>query len=290
MADAGITDLLTQLSAGDRSAADRLLPLVYGELRRLARRQLRGERPGGTLDTTALVHEAYLRLGLARVAWSDRAHFFAVAARAMRRVLVDHARSRRAGKRGDGLGLLPLDETVAAPERRLDDLLAIDEALAQLERIDARQVRVVECHVFAGMSLEETAAALEVSPATVSRDWALARAWLNRQLTAPPGSEPAGGARGDDAAGRPAPAGSAPGREMRSGWAPARDSRVGDAWARGSRSPDSAHRNARDGSEESARDVPGGETPAGETPGSRAPAGGVPGRAGGCAGGRTEPS
>jgi RNA polymerase sigma factor (TIGR02999 family) len=177
-----VTELLRQLSTGRPGAADDLLPVVYGELRRLAHRQLTAERAGHTLNTTALVHEAYLRLGLDRISWHDRAHFFAVAARAMRRVLIDYAEARRAAKRGGGAAHVTLDETVPAPQHRIDDLLAIDEALNRLEQVDARQVMVVECHVFAGMSLEDTAVALGVSPATVSRDWALARAWLNRAL------------------------------------------------------------------------------------------------------------
>jgi RNA polymerase sigma factor (TIGR02999 family) len=182
LADATVTELLRQLSMGQQSAEDKLLPLVYSELKRMAHRQLKSERPGHTLNTTALVHEAYLRLGLERISWQDRAHFFAVAARAMRRVLIDYAEARRAEKRSGGAAHVALDETVAAPERRVDDLLALDEALNRLAQKDPRQVSVVECHVFAGMSLEDTATALGISPATVSRDWALARAWLNRAL------------------------------------------------------------------------------------------------------------
>jgi RNA polymerase sigma factor (TIGR02999 family) len=182
VAESMVTELLRQLSTGRPGAADDLLPVVYGELRRLAHRQLTAERAGHTLNTTALVHEAYLRLGLDRISWHDRAHFFAVAARAMRRVLIDYAEARRAAKRGGGAAHVTLDETVAGPQHRIDDLLAINEALNRLEQVDARQVMVVECHVFAGMSLEDTAVALGVSPATVSRDWALARAWLNRAL------------------------------------------------------------------------------------------------------------
>jgi RNA polymerase sigma factor (TIGR02999 family) len=184
LAESTVTELLQQLSMGRRGAADDLLPLVYRELRRMAHRRLESERAGHTLNTTALVHEAYLRLGLDRIPWKDRVHFFAVAARAMRRVLVDHAEARRAEKRGGGAATVTLDDTIAAPEHRIDDLLAIDEALNRLEQLDPRHVRVVECHVFAGMSLDDTAAALDVSPATVSRDWALARAFLNRTLGA----------------------------------------------------------------------------------------------------------
>jgi RNA polymerase sigma factor (TIGR02999 family) len=176
---------------GRTGAADHLLSIVYGDLRRIAHRQLKGERAGHTLSTTALVHEAYLRLGLDHISWQDRAHFFAIAARAMRRVLIDYAEARHAEKRGAGAAHITLDDTVAAPERRIDDLLAIDEAMNRLEQLDPRQVTVVECHVFAGMTLDDTAAVLGVSPATVSRDWALARAWLNRELNPAerPGSE-----------------------------------------------------------------------------------------------------
>jgi RNA polymerase sigma factor (TIGR02999 family) len=183
MTDVSVTQLLQQLSAGERDAADVLLPRVYTELKAIAHRQLRGERLGHTLNATALVHEAYLRLGLTSIPWQDRAHFFAVAARAMRRVLIDYADARRAQKRGGDAQQIELDDGVAAaPERQLDDLLALDEALTRLEAIDPRQAQIVECHVFAGMSLGDTAAALDISAATVSRDWAMARAWLNRTM------------------------------------------------------------------------------------------------------------
>jgi RNA polymerase sigma factor (TIGR02999 family) len=182
LAESTVTELLQQLSRGREGAADDLLPIVYSDLRRMAHRQLNAERRGHTLNTTALVHEAYLRLGLSQIPWQDRVHFFAVAARAMRRVLIDYAEVRRAEKRGGGALHTTLDDTIAAPERHIDDLLAIDQALNRLALVDPRQVTVVECHVFAGMSLDDTAAILAVSPATVSRDWALARAWLNRAL------------------------------------------------------------------------------------------------------------
>lgn len=177
-----VTLLLRQLVSGREEAADDLLPIVYGELKRMARRYVRSERPHATLNATALVHEAYLRLGLDRIDWQDRAHFFAVAGRAMRRVLVDAAEARRAQKRGGGAAHVTLDEAVAAPGPQLDDWIALDEALCRLEQLDPRQVRVVECHVLAGLSLDETAKVLAVSPATVSRDWTFARAWLNRTL------------------------------------------------------------------------------------------------------------
>jgi RNA polymerase sigma factor (TIGR02999 family) len=181
--DVAVTQLLQQLSAGDREAGDLLLPQVYRELKAIAHRQLRQERPGHTLDTTALVHEAYLRFGLEQISWQNRTHFFAVAARAMRRVLIDYAEARRAQKRGGDVVHVEFDDQgVAGREPQLADLLALDEALTRLELIDARQARIVECHVFAGMSLEDTAAALGISAATVSRDWTMARAWLNRTL------------------------------------------------------------------------------------------------------------
>jgi len=187
LADTTVTNLLKRVSAGEQGAADELLPLVYHELKRVAHHQLRDERRGHTLNTTDLVHEAYLRLGLQQIVWQGRVHFFAVAARAMRRVLIDHASARAADKRGGGADHVSVDDAIAAPERRLEELLALDEALNRLEQLEPRQARVVECHVFAGMSLEDTAAALDISPATVSRDWTVARAWLNRALN-PTGS------------------------------------------------------------------------------------------------------
>lgn len=159
------------------------MPVVYDELRRIAHGQLRGERTGHTLTTTALVHETYLRLvKIEQVDWRDRAHFFAVGARVMRRVLIDYARARKREKRGGALVQVPLSETLDAVVQEPDDLLALEEALTRLETLNQRQGRVVECRCFAGMSVEETAAALGTSPATVKRDWAFARAWLNREL------------------------------------------------------------------------------------------------------------
>jgi RNA polymerase sigma factor (TIGR02999 family) len=185
-----VTDLLGELRRGNRAALDELVPIVYDELRGIASRQLVGERAGHTLQTTALVHEAFLKLvGLDRIDWQGRAHFFAVAARLMRQILVDYAERRGAQKRGGGLVRVPLDEgtlTVApggaSEGAHLDSLVSLDAALRRLETTDARQGRVVECRFFAGMSVEETAEALEVSPGTVKRDWRLARAWLNREL------------------------------------------------------------------------------------------------------------
>lgn len=178
-----VTKLLAAASAGDRRALDRVVPLVYDELRRVAHRQLAGERDGHTLDTGALVHEAYLKVaGLERLQWRDRAHFFAVAAGAMRRILIDYATRRRAAKRGGGARPMSLDRISVVVEERAEDLVALDEALERLRELDERQSRVVECRFFAGMGIDETAAALDVSPATVKRDWTMARAWLNREL------------------------------------------------------------------------------------------------------------
>jgi RNA polymerase sigma-70 factor, ECF subfamily len=163
---------------------DEFFPAVYDELRRIAARQLRAERAGHTLSTTALVHEAWLELSkLDRLRWNGRAHFLAVAAQAMRRVLIDYAVARRAQKRGSGQPLEPLvHDAMAIVSGRTDDLLALDEALERLMRLDERQGRIVECRFYGGLNIEETAEALGISPATVKRDWALARAWLNREL------------------------------------------------------------------------------------------------------------
>jgi RNA polymerase sigma factor (TIGR02999 family) len=177
-----VTQLLTEWTAGNVAARDRLIPLVYDELREIAGRWLRRERMGHTLQPTALVHEAYLRLvDQRRVRWRDRAHFFAVAATTMRRVLVDHARRRGAAKRGGGALTIPLDDSVlgtaVAP-----DILDLDQALDALGALDPRQVRVVELRVFAGLTVEETAEVLQLSPSTIKNDWSLAKAWLYREL------------------------------------------------------------------------------------------------------------
>jgi RNA polymerase sigma factor (TIGR02999 family) len=178
-----ITQLLRELSEGRRDAFDRLMPMVYDELRRLAHQQLRGERTGHTLNTTALVHEAYLRLlTVEQMQWVNRAHFFGAAARAMRRVLIDYARARGREKRGGDAIRVSLAEAIderTAPE---EDLLDVDAALSRLEAMSERQCRVVECRCFGGLSVEETAVAVGVSVATVKRDWSFARAWLNREL------------------------------------------------------------------------------------------------------------
>jgi RNA polymerase sigma-70 factor, ECF subfamily len=163
-----------------------LFPLVYDELRRIAARAMRGERPDHTLCTTALVNEAWLELSkLTRIQWQNRSHFLAIAAQAMRRVLVDHAVARRRLKRGGGQPLQPLDtDAMAVVVEQSDDMLALDDALRRLGVMNERHARIVECRFFGGMSVEETAEALGISPATVKRDWALARAWLNRELHA----------------------------------------------------------------------------------------------------------
>ena len=188
---ADVTGLLRAHAAGDPDALGRLLPRVYDELRRIARSRLRHERADHTLSTSEVVHEAFLELvPPGRVAWQSRAHFYAVASRAMRNVLVDYAMRRGTAKRGAGARALPLDdplaEQVAAAERPLDDLLALNDALARLEAVDPRKARVVECRFFGGLSLDETAEALGSSAATVSRDWAFARAWLHRELAGVP--------------------------------------------------------------------------------------------------------
>jgi RNA polymerase sigma factor (TIGR02999 family) len=186
--DLTVTGLLHEASRGDREALDRLVPRVYETLRGLAHRELRRERPGHTLSATALAHEAYIKLiGLERIEWRDRSHFFAMAARSMRRILVDYAVSRKAQKRGGGavpVSLMNDDMPALANESRLEELLAVDEALTRLEAAAPVVVRIVECRVFAGMTIDETAAVLELSPATVKRHWTTARAWLNRELSA----------------------------------------------------------------------------------------------------------
>ncbi len=180
-----ITQLLTEWRDGDKTALDRLIPLVYEELRRLAHHYLRRERPGYTLQTSALVNEAYLRLVDHKgMRWQNRAHFYAVAAQAMRRILVDHARSRDAAKRGGGANLIGLDEAATAAQMQAANLLALDEALNQLALIDKRKSRIVELRYFGGMSVEETAEVIGVSPVTVMREWSSAKAWLLRAISA----------------------------------------------------------------------------------------------------------
>lgn len=182
-AQGDITLLLHEFSGGDPEALGRLMPRVYDELRSIARAHMANERPGHTLNATAVVHEAYLRLAeLETMTWQDRNHFFAVASRAMRRVLVNHAVARNTLKRGGRTPKTELTDNLGFHQRDLDGILALHEALDQLRQLEPRQVRVVECRFFGGMSVEETAAGLGLSPATVKRDWAVARAWLNHEL------------------------------------------------------------------------------------------------------------
>jgi RNA polymerase sigma factor (TIGR02999 family) len=183
-APGAVTRLIEQARGGDTLALEQLVPLVYGELRRLAARYVRHERPGHSLQATALVHEAYLRLLKDDdLSFENRAHFLGIAARSMRQILVEHARARDAAKRGGERRRITLDEAVAAGQPLDVDLLAVDEALERLARRDAQHARIVELRFFGGLTNEETAEALGVSPATVKRAWAVARAWLFRELT-----------------------------------------------------------------------------------------------------------
>ena len=178
-----VTRLLIAWGNGDQGALDELLPLVYQELHRLAHRHLGRERGGHTLQTTALVHEAYLRLIDQKEAqWQNRAHFFAVAATLMRRILVDHARARQYQKRGGGAQQVTFDEALEVSDERAAEVVALDEALTALAEFDERKSRLVELRFFGGLSIEETAEVLQVSPGTVMRDWTLAKTWLQRQI------------------------------------------------------------------------------------------------------------
>ena len=185
MADLSVTECLDRLRAGDTAALDRLLPLVYDQLRTLARAQLRREDTGSTLGATALVHEAYFRLTERdKLSPKDRSHFFAIAAQSMRRVLIDQARSRKRQKRGLGVVPIPLDEVDSLlTMEAADELTALDEALDRLELVNERAAKVVERRFFGGLTLEETAESLGVSLKTVHRDWLLARAWLRKEIT-----------------------------------------------------------------------------------------------------------
>jgi RNA polymerase sigma factor (TIGR02999 family) len=179
-----VTGLLVSWRQGDAAALDRLIPLVYDELRRVARGHLRREAPGHSIQATALVHEVYLRLvDVDRMTLESRTHFFAVAARLMRQILVDHARRKRAGKRGGGLTMLSLDEVSPAARTSSVDVLALDQALDALSSFDAQQCRVVELRFFGGLNIDEAAEALGVSTATVEREWAMAKAWLYQRLS-----------------------------------------------------------------------------------------------------------
>jgi RNA polymerase sigma-70 factor (ECF subfamily) len=178
-----VTHLLLDWSRGDQSALDKLMPLVYGELRRMANRYMRRERVGHTLQATALINEAYLRLvDQQNVQWQNRAHFFAISAQLMRRILVDHARSHTRAKRGGGVLRVSLNEALVPSQERAAELVALDEALKRLATIDLRKSQVVELRFFGGLSVEETAEVLKVTPMTVTRDWKTAKAWLHREI------------------------------------------------------------------------------------------------------------
>jgi len=179
-----VTRLLAAWGRGDTKALEELIPLVYDELHRLAQRYMNQEPPGHTLQTTALVNEAYLRLiDQPEVAWQDRAHFFAVAARIMRHLLIDRARGRKYAKRGGGAYQVALDEAANFSQERAAEFVALDEALQALAEIDPRKSQIVELRYFGGLSIEETAEVLKLSPMTVKRDWKLAKAWLHRELS-----------------------------------------------------------------------------------------------------------
>jgi RNA polymerase sigma factor (TIGR02999 family) len=179
-----VTQLLVRWRGGDREALEQLMPLVYEELRRLAHHYLRQERPDHTLQSTALVHEAYLRLaGHNPPQWQNRAHFFGIAAHIMRQILVEYARGRNADKRGGNAVTLTLDDAVAVSQGMNADVVALDKALTELSGLDAQQGRIVELRFFAGLTIEDTSEVLGISPATVKRDWVTARAWLFRAMT-----------------------------------------------------------------------------------------------------------
>jgi RNA polymerase sigma factor (TIGR02999 family) len=179
-----VTKLLKDWSAGDESVPDKLMPLVYDELRRLAHQYMRREKPGHTLQTSALVNEAYVRLvDQGEIQWEGRAHFFGIAARLMRQILVDQARRRNFTKRGGGVIHVSLNEATTVAQEQSARVVALDDALNNLEKVDPRKSRIVELRFFGGMSIEETAEALKVSPGTVMRDWTFARAWLRNEIS-----------------------------------------------------------------------------------------------------------
>ena len=179
-----ITQLLLSWSKGDQAAFDQLIPLVYPELRKLARRYMGRETPEHTLQTSALINEAYLRLvDQQAVEWQDRAHFFAMSARVMRHILIDHARSHRYTKRGGGAQHLPLDDAEAVGYERAAELVALDDALTRLAKLDERKSRIVELRFFGGLSVEETADVIKVAPITVMREWRIAKAWLHKEIS-----------------------------------------------------------------------------------------------------------
>ena len=182
-----VTVLLRKWSEGDESALEQLTPLVYDELHRLAHQHMRREKVGHILQTSALVNEAYLRLvDQPRIQWESRAHFFGIAARLMRRILVDDARMRNSAKRGGSLIQVPLDDVKNLAQEQAANVIAVDDALKKLEGLDARQSQIVELRFFGGLSIEETGKVLNVSPGTVMRDWTFARAWLKTEMKAPP--------------------------------------------------------------------------------------------------------
>jgi RNA polymerase sigma factor (TIGR02999 family) len=179
-----ITQLLLSWSKGDKSSLEELIPLVYPELRRMARAYMGGENSGHTLQTSALINEAYLRfVNQQEVEWQDRAHFFAVAAQIMRHILIDHARKYRRSKRGGGTEHLPLDDVVVACDQRAAELLALDDALKRLASVDARKSQIVELRFFGGLTVEETAEVVKLSPITIMREWRAAKAWLGREVS-----------------------------------------------------------------------------------------------------------
>ena len=178
-----ITQLLKDWGEGDQAARDQLMPLVYEELRRMAHQHMRKERPGHTLQTSALVNEAFVRLiDQKEVRWQNRAHFFGIAAQMMRRILVDYARSRQYAKRGGGAQQVSFDDALIVSAERADEVVALDDALLDLAQFDQRKSQIVELRFFGGLSIEETAEVLNVSPGTVMRDWTLAKAWLRKQI------------------------------------------------------------------------------------------------------------
>jgi len=179
-----VTVLLEKWSLGDRDALDELMPLIYSELRRLAGSHFRRERADHTLQSTAVVHEAFMRLaGQREVRWQNRAHFYGIAAQMIRRILLDYARAHRAGKRGSGAVKLQLDEAIAVPERNNVEIVALNDALDRLSAMDERQARIVELRYFSGLSIEETAEVMQLSPATIKREWNTARTWLLREMS-----------------------------------------------------------------------------------------------------------
>ena len=184
LSSAEVTQLLAAWEQGNQAALDQLMPLVYDELRQMAKRYMARQNAGHTLQTTALINEAYLKLiGQPAKHWQNRAHFFAVAAQAMRHILVDYARAHQYAKRGGGAQVVSLDEALVVSAERASELVALDDALQELAKVDPRKSQVVELRYFGGLSVEETAAVLKISAVTVMRDWSMAKAWLHRELS-----------------------------------------------------------------------------------------------------------